>query len=626
MQRAPERLVHPNGETLVLDRSRAVVGFTEARRDQQLEAALERAGLALEQGDDNAKRRGPTGRVNSSPHRYWVKSRNGSPIDERALDVLKYDWVGSVYRSHRAEGDAGLLCVLPTALLIRSTSRENSAQRLSKYGLKEVVEKSKFLGPYQYFTIAKPKEKDALEIRDELLAREKALVRDVRFETIPMIVPTAMVPNDTHFPRQWNMTQVQAGGPGQTGWDISTGAAAVVICVLDEGCDLTHPDLQFSGPGINLGSMTPPGTPTGNHGTACAGIAAATINNGGEGVAGMAGACRVLPAAFDAWSDVEVAAGINFATAAGARVISMSFGWNAWDPNIIDPAIQNAFDNNVAMCVATHNHNGAITYPATNPLVMAVGASDQADDRKSPASPDGECWGSNFGPQISVVAPGVRVPTTDIQGNNGYNNNGGGAMNWACVNYAVTGDAAGDYIFIFDGTSAATPHVAGLAALLISYDNSLTHVAVREIIEETADKVGTTAYAITPGRPNGTWNQNMGYGRINVRRALRRLSKHWWKEIKDAVDKPVYAEHKPVWSEVAKRHWKEKERGDEVKGMVGYENPEVFDPIIFERILARLDRIEKELFKGRAFIAPEERPEVGGRIARRARSKRSRRA
>jgi subtilisin family serine protease len=629
MKGAPARLVHPDGETLVLDPTRAVLGFNEARRAQQLQQGLERAGLVFEDADEKVTRRGPFGRVNNSPNRYWVRSRSGSAIDEKALDVLEYDWVGSVYRSHRAEGDAGLLSILPTTLLVRATSRERVAQRLSKYGLKEVPSKSEYLGPYQYFTVTKPKDKDALEIRDELLSKEKDLIRDVRFETIPMIVPTAMVPNDVHFPQQWNMTQVRAGGPGQTGWDISIGVAGVVICVLDEGCDPAHPDLQLSGPGINLGTMAPPGSPTGNHGTACAGIAAATINNGGEGVAGMAGGCRVLPAAFDTWSDVEVAAGINFATAAGARVISMSFGWNPWDHNIIDPAIQTAFNNNVVMCVATHNHNGAITYPATNPLVMAVGASDQADDRKSPASPDGECWGSNFGPQISVVAPGVRVPTTDITGNGaGYNQNNGGAMNWACVNYASSGDADGDYIFIFDGTSAATPHVAGLAALLISFDNSLTNVAVREIIEETADKVGTTAYAITPGKPNGTWNQNMGYGRINVWRALRRLSKHWWKEIKDAVDKPVYVEHhKPFWHDVGKgSRWKEKERIDELKGVIGYENPEIFDPIIFEKILTRLDRIEKELFKGRAFIAQDERPEVGGQVARRGgRSKRGRR-
>jgi hypothetical protein len=59
---------------------------------------------------------------------------------------------------------------------------------------------------------------------------------------------------------------------------------------------------------------------------------------------------------------------------------------------MIDPAIQEAFDLNVITCIATHNYNGAITYPATNPLVMACGASGQVDNRKSPTSPDVETW------------------------------------------------------------------------------------------------------------------------------------------------------------------------------------------------------------------------------------------
>ena len=69
----------------------------------------------------------------------------------------------------------------------------------------------------------------------------------------------------------------------------------------------------------------------------------------GLGMAGVAGHASLMPLAFDAWTDVEVAAGINYAADHGARVISMSFGWDPWDHAIIDPAIQHAFDSNVVM-------------------------------------------------------------------------------------------------------------------------------------------------------------------------------------------------------------------------------------------------------------------------------------
>lgn len=544
MSTYPQQLNPRTGVTLTLDPTRLVLAFKERpTRDFAASSAFSELGLVPERaGDARAADTNQREVINNTELRQWMRSSAAAALPEDIVDRVQesfrdnLDWVGPVYRLENEAGQKGFVCPVPNVLLIKPTptataTGEDLATRLVQYGLREVTEKSQYLGEFRYFVLDDPLRASAFDISDRLLDAEQQFVQDIRFENMPMVVPTAFTPNDPLFAQQWNMNQIQAGGAGLTGWDISTGNNTVVVCILDEGCDLTHPDLQFSTPGINLGTMMPDGSPTGNHGTACAGIAAAR-NNNAEGIAGVAGNCQIMPLAFSTWSDTEVAAGINFATANGANVISMSFGWDLWDPAVIDPAIQNAHNNGLVMCVATHNYNSSITYPATNPLVIACGASDELDNRKSPASPDGECWwGSDFGAEISVVAPGVRIPTTDRQGNAGYNHNGTPeTFPVACApggtfTYPSTGDNAGNYYAVFNGTSAATPHVAGLAALLLSLNPRLTNIQVRNIIERTADKVGVVPYAETPGYPNGTWNQEMGYGRINVLRALELAKK-----------------------------------------------------------------------------------------------------
>lgn len=519
MRNFPQQMSHSSGTPLALDPGRILLSLRAPRERADVRQFLHSVDLFLEDEPDTSPI--PGERVNHTKSRYWAQARR--PLDDGRLQKIEeagaaigLDFIGPVYRMAGQEGRRGLLAPLPNVGVIKLREpRDPTIPGILPTGigkaaacpdpvLKELPEKSRYLNGYRYFQIANAREVNAYQLRDCVRQTPNAAVADFQFETMPLLTPTSIAPSDTLFPQQWDMTRIEAGGPGLTGWDISTGVSTVVVCVLDEGCDLAHPDLRFASPGINLGTMLPDGSPTGNHGTACAGIVAATYDNG-TGVTGVAGNARILPVAFDTWSDVEVANGINYASANGADVISMSFGWNAWSTAIIDPAIQNAFNNDVVMCVATHNYNGPITYPATNPLVIAVGASDEIDNRKTPISPDGEPWGSNFGPEISVVSPGVHIPTTDIQGTGGYNTSPG---------------TGGDYDLVFNGTSSATPHVAGLAALIRSTYPTLTNVQVRAHIERTAQKVGAVAYADTVGRPNGSWNQEMGYGRINVYRAL----------------------------------------------------------------------------------------------------------
>jgi subtilisin family serine protease len=106
-------------------------------------------------------------------------------------------------------------------------------------------------------------------------------------------------------------------------------------------------------------------------------------------------------------------------------------------------------------------------------------------------------FGTNFGEYY--------IPTTDRQGANGYNNTAG---------------VAGNYTQNFNGTSSACPHVAAVAALILSINPQLTVQQVNNIIEFTAQKVGGYNYQTTAGRGNGTWHNEMGYGLIDANAAL----------------------------------------------------------------------------------------------------------
>ena len=517
MKNFPREMMHSNGVPMLLDSTRLMLAFQRPLELADVVQFLAGLDLLLEDGGDE-RQAVPGEVVNHTGNRFFAQARRPLTQErfeaiEKAALALGADLLAPVYRLLGEPGRRALLVPMPNVVVVRLRERDGTdspngpviaANDGPQPVLQEVTEKSKYLNGFRYFVITNVREVNAYQLRARLKNDDSRSVVDVQFETMPLIRPTAIVPSDTLYTQQWDMARIGAGGVGTSGWDLGTGVASVVVAVLDEGVDLGHLDLRFAAPGINLGSMGGTGAPTGNHGTPCAGIIAATFNNA-LGVAGVAGNARVLPLAFQAWSDVEVAAGINYASTHGADVISMSFGFNGWSHAIIDPAIAAAFANDVIMAVATHNHNGAITYPATNALVIAVGASDQVDRRKTPASPDGEAWGSNFGAQISVVAPGVHIPSTDRSGAPGYNTASG---------------AAGDYAMAFNGTSAATPHVAGLAALIRALYPSLTNVQVRALIERSAEKTGVVAYAEVAGHPNGSWNQEMGYGRINLLRAL----------------------------------------------------------------------------------------------------------
>ncbi|NQZ98325.1 MAG: S8 family serine peptidase [Myxococcales bacterium] len=311
----------------------------------------------------------------------------------------------------------------------------------------------------------------------------------------------------------------------EAAWDQAQGFgnASVVIAIIDTGVDSAHPDLRQV-PGWDYGSGDgDPNDDSGQagHGTACAGVAAAVADNA-LGAAGAAGGVSIMPlkVANDAgdlfFSAIQDA--LYHATDNGADIVSMSLGSSGGTSAATDAALQYAYDRGLVLFASTGNDNdGSILYPASHATVIGVGAASPCGERKRSSSNtsdlnpgvnpdpngyscDGErWWGSNYGTNtpdaagaVDLIAPTI-MPTTDVTGNAGY--------------------ASGDTYLWFNGTSAAAPYAAGVAALLLSANPNWTPTEIRQaLLSSAADVVSVES---GPG-----WDRYTGYGMVNAAAAL----------------------------------------------------------------------------------------------------------
>ncbi len=234
------------------------------------------------------------------------------------------------------------------------------------------------------------------------------------------------------------------------------------------------------------------------HGTHVSGTIAQTTNNG-VGVAGVAFETTIMPVKVlnSAGSGTYqwIADGIYYAVDNGADIISMSLGGSS-PSSTLEAAVAYAYNNGVVVVAASGNDNGAVGYPAAyDAYVIAVGAT-QYDEARAPYS--------NYGSSLDIVAPG---------GNTGVDQNGDGFADGVLQN--TFGDTPVDWGFWFyQGTSMATPHVSGVAALLLARDSTLTPDEVRDILQSTADDLGVA------GRDN-----TFGNGLVNTEAALLSIAK-----------------------------------------------------------------------------------------------------
>ena len=298
-------------------------------------------------------------------------------------------------------------------------------------------------------------------------------------------------------------------------WQHQLGDRNIAIAILDEGVDTKHPDLAAAivgtYDGVDDDTFQEP-NPWDSHGTACAGLAAA-IHNNGLGIKGLSGGCSLFairiafsPAPRGNWvaETSWIRRSIDWAWTNKADVLS-----NSWGGGLPSTAIANAFHRartqgrdgkGCVVVVAAGNDGKPVGFPGDLDGILTVSASNSFDEPKTWTSRDGEdWWATSHGPSVDVAAPGVNNLTTDNSGAAGYNNAPG---------------AAGDYYSRFNGTSSSTPLVAGAAALMLSANPDLTELQVRDIIRQTADKVGPVEYT------NGH-NIQMGFGRLNVLAAVQ---------------------------------------------------------------------------------------------------------
>jgi hypothetical protein len=521
------------------DPVRLLLAFKKRIDREDVEKLLDPIGLVLEDADDGHSAAGPHS-VGHSPSHYWIRTPEPKThfIDETILGKLQKAlnsterWIGPVYRSVGQEDSAGLFCPVPDVLFIKPASQVDNAaldQSLSQspFHLQHVASKSKYLSHYRYYRLAASHAATVYDLPQRLL-QEESTIKEVHFLELPLVSSQALVPGDTHYGLQWNLPRILA----EQAWDVamvSPPAAPIRIAIIDTGCDLAHPDLQFHN-GYSTGEVLAAqpgriggaGVASDDHGTKCAGVAGAHFNSG-VGVAGLAIYCEIIPLACECSCDwTEIVECIKEAADRGARIISMSISSNLWATNPAKTELDSKIDYasqpgtitgsgsprpGCVICVATHDDNQpTIRYPAGNPKVLACGASDSNDKRWQSGS-----LGSNWGPQMSVVAPGAGIPTTAHQGQGNL------------------GTPKKDYTTSFNATSASTPHVAGLAALLLGRYPTLKNRAVRNIIERTADRVHAVGdpatlqlyqYNESVGHPNGRWNTYMGYGRINAYHAM----------------------------------------------------------------------------------------------------------
>ena len=305
------------------------------------------------------------------------------------------------------------------------------------------------------------------------------------------LVQATFTPNDTHFAKQWHYPQINL----PQAWDVTTGSSNVIVAVLDTGIVAAHPDFDPARFVSGFDMISDPArardgtgfdsnpedegdlaTPQGSsfHGTHVAGTIGARSNNGG-GVAGVDHNCKLMIVRVlgqNGGSTADIADGIRYAArlsnssntlpATRADIVNMSLGAPGLNA-VLESACNDAAAAGCLLVAAAGNDNtGDPGSPAAFNSVLSVGAVDLVRAR-APYS--------NFHTSIDLWAPGGDM-TADLNGD-GFPD---GVLSCGA-------DDSGNFFFVFEnGTSMASPHVAGVAALVKAANPGASAAQIRSVL------------------------------------------------------------------------------------------------------------------------------------------------